>query len=722
MQCAFTLRGKRGADASSYVTGKLSHVDLGSSQARLTTPEGETWEVALGEGVAWVQPLSSLLKNGGRAVEVHAAAVGRVCSQFCIMVDPHQLDRALERGVLPCEETLVRLASMAWAHLETPPGMADYARSLQPKPPPPPLTEPLEHPRWWRIDSLPLFAHQQQTVEWMLERTTARSSPLRYPGNLQLSKTWWIDAEEECLVRDTPRPCDGPSLRGGVLQDQTGKTASVLRYLSCERTASPALLIVPSNLVSHWEGEMARVWDKTPNVVWLHTGSSLRSHTLQDLLSADVVVSTASFLRASKPYAEMAEAALGGRARSRALLGAWARQPNHKEPLVEAVPWGSVTVDEYQDLSEKEVRYLDLLRTGTMWLLTTSPAYDLLPSLLPVLLSRRTHNPHPNLASSALAAMAHKSEEGRLTYQAHVEHVLHLATPTAEEVVRYSDTLEREVMVCTCPLLREGDDEGEGEGGGDEDDDEDEDEPLTPEGKLERRVRSQRNAARALLRMTYRMHEAALKRMHEEGEKEGPAVAECEQRRDAAWETWQRARKEEERVKSLLQKSDSETVHGLGSKLKAMVAFLKLPHQGPIVLVVQKKPLFRQMKAFFKMIDLPVLYLEGSTLSRTNTLLSFSRQGQTLVLCAEDGLGGLHLVQSSVVVLAHAFLGPRALDCERRVIGRCARVGQTVSPVKVHHFLFEGGAEQRQWRALHEKVNPLFPPHPPPPSSSPQAR
>ena len=139
------------------------------------------------------------------------------------------------------------------------------------------------------------------------------------------------------------------------------------------------------------------------------------------------------------------------------------------------------------------------------------------------------------------------------------------------------------------------------------------------------------------------------------------------------------------------------------------------------MLVVQKKPLFRQMKAFFKMIDLPVLYLEGSTLSRTNTLLSFSRQGQTLVLCAEDGLEASTWC-SRPWSCSRTPSWDRGRSTARGGSSADAHAWGKPSPVKVHHFLFEGGAEQRQWRALHEKVNPLFPPHPPPPSSSPQAR
>ena len=407
--------------------------------------------MALGEGVAWVQPLSSSSRTVGEwsgCTPLRWDGCAPSSASWSTLTN----STAPWRGRPPLRGD----ARRAGLHGVGAPGDAardGRLRTLSPKPPPSSSSSSHRAARAPALveDRLPSpLEHQQQTVEWMLERTTARSSPSATRATSSSARHGGSTRRRSASSGTRRARATAPRSGGGVLQDQTGKTASVLRYLSCERTASPALLIVPSNLVSHWEGEMARVWDKTPNVVWLHTGSSLRSHTLQDLLSADVVVSTASFLRASKPYAEMAEAALGGGARSHAPCSGRGREPNHKEPLVEAVPVGE----------RDGGRVPRPLREGGALPRPPPDGDDVAADHLPRVRPPPFPPPRPPLEKDAqspsqpglLRPRRHGAQErgGRLLIR-RTWSTSSLATPTAEEVVRYSDTLGREVMVCVPP-------------------------------------------------------------------------------------------------------------------------------------------------------------------------------------------------------------------------------------------------------------------------------
>jgi hypothetical protein len=426
--------------------------------------------------------LKELVRQGQGVLRVDAdvAEDGGVTA-LRLLVRARALDARLRRGALAAEACLVALAMDVWREARVPPpAEPDDADAME--------TEDEEEeeaasPPEWR---LPLFAHQRASLRWM-RALEAREAPLRYPGNLRLTDAWYVDTEAECLTTD-------PSWReaqllGGICADGTGtgKTATVLHRVcedaharrrsaaeggasspllqgggSATRYASAGTLVVlPLNLVSQWQAELAKFVGPAAGLraVWLVQGKDVRQVSLADLCAADLVVTTLHFLRASKPYAELVDAALRGQPRTRPVLTAWARQPGHVEPLVEAVTWRRVVVDEVHQCFEsaRDLRALRLLQCRRLWGLTATPGLDDAEQAqqLYSLLLRREKAHHPNLLAALLAEAVRASADEGMTaaaataalrappelqlVQLSLEERLHLQASeatSAEEVVR----------------------------------------------------------------------------------------------------------------------------------------------------------------------------------------------------------------------------------------------------------------------------------------------
>ena len=67
-------------------------------------------------------------------------------------------------------------------------------------------------------------------------------------------------------------------------------------------------------------------------VRWLLQGRDVRGLHLHDLLASDVVFTTFQFLRASMPYQDLVDAALGGRLRARPALAVGAGRRRRRGP------------------------------------------------------------------------------------------------------------------------------------------------------------------------------------------------------------------------------------------------------------------------------------------------------------------------------------------------------------------------------------------------------
>lgn len=247
----------------------------------------------------------------------------------------------------------------------------------------------------WNSDMV-LFSHQNASLNWLtqIEQSIHAEGCLQYSKRIAIGEThWYIDVELELLTKD-PK-LRSRRFRGGLLCNGigTGKTAIALCLSlhqpinkmsniseSFTHIAKGTLVIVPINLPSQWLQESLKFYQKgAVNVIQLVRGRDLKNLTMSDLLSADVVITTLPFLRVSRPYNEMVDCALYATynqnvKKNRNTLMTWARL-HRDEPIVEAVYWPRVIVDEIHDVFEspKDMRVLNQLNFHICWGLTATP-------------------------------------------------------------------------------------------------------------------------------------------------------------------------------------------------------------------------------------------------------------------------------------------------------------------------------------------------------------
>lgn len=376
-----------------------------------------------------------------------------------LAVDPTRLNLHLREGSLIGEEHIVGLARNVWREATVPRNIITSRNA-----------EPIPECAVWR-SQWQLFEHQEASIRWMREVEARVPETLRYAGNLRMTDEWYLDTESECFTTD-PSWRDA-TLCGGICADGTGmgKTATMLRLITtpCEMslvqssmeryTSQGTLVILPLNLVSQWQHELQKFIDDTAGlqVVWLVQGKDLRTVTMEDLCKANIVFTTFHFLRASKPYCELVESALGGRARTRPVLSSWARQWGHTEAVVEAVAWRRVVVDELHQVFEsaRELRHLRLINTHVTWGMTATPTLDTEHAQNLYLFLRREKAHHPNLLCSLIERAVHGTESSH----EHPEHTLQLVQASAEErlhLMREDANVEEIVKLTTFVDVSDG--------------------------------------------------------------------------------------------------------------------------------------------------------------------------------------------------------------------------------------------------------------------------
>lgn len=183
---------------------------------------------------------------------------------------------------------------------------------------------------------------------------------------------------------------------------------------------------------------------------------------MESLLVADAVVTTFYFLQHSKVYAEVIDHALHGRLRSRAALASWSRACHRTEPVVEAVYWKRVIVDEWHDTIDtpRDLAHLRLLRARAVWGITATP-----PSLeseraqhLYFFLAReKSHHPNLLTALAPLVIVSHAKTSSvrdahRTTHRLNMvrlsaEEVVHLTRTTVDAVSSAGDFVRRSAFV-----------------------------------------------------------------------------------------------------------------------------------------------------------------------------------------------------------------------------------------------------------------------------------
>ena len=738
-QCAWSFAHKPKASAHTRY-GTIEYVDPTISTARVRFDDGRYADAQL-DAQDCSEALRDVVRHGQSAVRVDAdvdeSPRGLVhIVEMHLMVGP-DFDACACDGMLAAEEHLVALAKNVWREVRVSPPVveADDDEHI-----PPPVVWNSAHPP---------FAHQEETVRWMRRIERRAPLPLTYAGNLRLTDEWYVDTESECLTTD-------PSWReahlaGGICANGTGtgKTATVLRLLAtppCETSTRPevrcigkgTLVVLPLNLVAQWQHEWEKFLgsDSPLKVLWLVHGKDVRATTLTDLCDADVVFTTFYMLHSSKVYAEIVDAALGGRPRTRAVFAAWARAPGRKEALLEAVHWTRIVVDEIHQVFEntRELRQLRLFQTRVLWGLTATPSlqHESAQHLYLFLVREKAH--HPNLLASLVARGVSCSATSavapptlRLVQASEAEHALFRAA-SPEEVVKRT----------TFVNVSDGERSNDAASLAAQFDNDEELQTLRAKADGHARAVAALEAAppTTSTRAAREAYAADLAHAREQLACAHADVARCEAAARYVREQLAVLREKDAECTICMTAavgcitpcahlfcSDCVRRHLLthdtcptcraplqAAQLMGVAEGVKLAHIGAllaslrgecVILFVQWKTMLRGMRAFLRGRGEKVCVLDGNAAQRASTLSEFSTGG-VLLLCLEDSFAGLHLPHARHVVFAHALVGDaaRVSLLERQAVARCVRHGQT-GEVHAHSFVVADCAEEDVWRRTH---------------------
>ena len=749
-QCVFSFAQKphRGGH---LIRGRITSLDLTISQASVVM-DGDEAAVVNMDAQDCSPTLREVVLHGGAAVCVQCdfESSGNHSVQLYLMVQQETLDTELQAGTLIVEEALINLSRSVWREARVPPPPCSLHTSAVAANACP----------YWKDSEYPLFLHQRESVDWMRDIELRNPVEFQYAGNLRITQTWYLDTEHECFTMD-PSFRDA-CLRGGICADGMGrgKTATALRLIvetltekfATKRYESNAtLIILPLNLVSQWQTELAKFVSPDVRVVWMVQGKDVKNNTMKSLCEdADVVVTTFYFLRTSKSYIE-----LTSKLKSRAALSSWARNPNRVDPILEAISWKRIVVDEMHEVfeSHRDLRQLKLFRCNVLWGLTATPSLDTdIAQHLYLLLGReKTH--HPNLLSRLISQavrcnpadaesgsdrnlrLVHLSGEERMHLQAvaprHVEETIRTCTFVVDDNTtggvqeRFHEFQENRLQrlrarvegyQCAIRIQERAAEELDGEV-----------QRLAElcvmrddcgthtQAEVARLTCDHHhrdlNASKQRLeaeRTNLLRHEAFLKHVRERlassicpicRQHKCTLIAPCSHMFCSACVA----------DKSLCPVCGADfctgltktsDVSGIGTKM-SRIGELIISVREPVILFVQWKTMVRGMRTFLKTLGIRVFTLDGNAAQRATTLTDFLADG-VLLLCLEEGFAGLHLAHVGHVVFAHAIVGDRQRVeiLEKQAIARCVRHGQT-RQVQVYSFVVADCEEEVLYRQTH---------------------
>lgn len=684
--------------------------------------------------------LQELVKRGGKVVWLVCEHSDGVANSFDLMVDEASFDEKMARGEVECEEELIALASAVWREARLPARPAPQLDARVPV---------VTSPTHWS-PSFHVYSYQVETVSWMLNLEAGAPRPLVYDGNLKITSVWYVDTEDQSLTRDASKR--EAALTGGICADGLGcgKTATAL--LLAQQPVQPreaasglyessgTLFLLPINLIGQWKAEKSKFLPDAP-ALWISEVRDLKNVTLRTLCAAKMVFTTFELLRSNQAYQTLVDDALNGRPRERAALGAWARRPGRTTPVIEAVRWKRIVVDEMHQVFEspRDEKVLRMFRYDFLWGLTATPVVegDGAQSLYLLLQREKAH--HPSLLSEVLRC-AVRAGGAQATF-AGSQHLVELVNITAEERVAERDAHVFPVAEQVRRLTRASE--------------------VEDAARLKlRALRAQEGAAERNLSILERASEDLQSELERCTDADAALATReaCEsqardvhkarevltrlQRKRAAWEL-----RSDHACARVSQMKTDRTCHGCGeagtlfgptclhlvcsscaaahegacpichaqlvavplesgdsggSKMKQISKYLSSlsPDEG-VLLFVQFRSLLRQTRSFLRNLSFTVHTLDGNTRARSAALAALSAGG-VLLLCLEDGFAGLHLPGIRHVVFAHAIVGSvdRVRALEQQAISRCLRPGQT-NQVIVKSFVCAATEEYEVFELTH---------------------
>ena len=724
----FRAKGVSSVNSGIFITGIVTHISDTCSSCRLRVDDAE-------EETPVTLPWERRSEHLGAVVEhctafrVRFDAVGGVVARATLEIAPVLFEEQMSHGRLDGEVFLVGLLSSCWREL-----------SILPHSHETPLLEdaddaPEDDPMC-PDSTLQLRGHQQRSLEWM--RTVEQLStlaPLRYAGNLRITDTWYVDTEEECLT--TNPSWREAHVRGGVLADWAGagKTAVVLTHCQLPPRSQPvqhrplaargSLIVVPLNLTSQWMQEVERFCKPTTSVCRMTSVADLRSTCLDDLLKADIVITTFQFLRDSRPYAHVVEdtvsVSLGidrRLARTRAALCAYARSPAVRQPIIEAIHWRRIVLDEMHEslVNTRSVKLLGGISSDLCWGITATPDTHTVESAQQhYWLLQREKAHHPNMLDELLQRCIRRTRrQGDTLYDSRRMKLVALPGCNDErrniELLRESsEPLARIVQTCTLPQQLTDDVEVW-----------DVQEMLDREEQVLQTLRdklagtgpAQRHRveadvqAQASRLQFVRDRTSSLISADEMCAVCGSAV--CGVMLDCAHTFCRRCierwREQGHSTCPICRREQALSAHGVsrgGTKL-SHIADMCLRIGEPIIVFTQWKAMIRSMRALFRGRGIKTYTLEGNSSQRQKALREFE-QGGVLVLNLNDSFAGLHLPHVRWIFFSHAIVADRQLvrAIEYQAIARCIRHGQT-QHVRVYSFVVADSEEEALWHSTHD--------------------
>lgn len=619
------------------------------------------------------------------------------CLGMRMCVNAQILEERLTTNGVASEEFAVQLSRTVWRESLVPTGTwSDEVTGT--------TTAPLQ----WN-PSLPLRPQQLETLRWMVSRESEFPRTFQYNGNIRVSDRWYIDTEHECITDDPSKR--EAELRGGICADApgSGKTATTLALMlngnehlphsSRLYSSRASLVVVPLNLTSQWTNEIEKFTSGT-RVLTMLSARDLRSVNMSSVChDYDIVITTFNFLRSCRAYLELVDAAMGGRPRSRASLSAWCRQRNHEEPILEAIQWRRIVVDEIHQTfdASRDLRSLQLFDTHCIWGLsgTLSTDTDGAQHLYVLLAREKAH--HPNLLASLIrtAVRGHAStpDPSAMVHEVRRVHVSECERLYVDETSHDFMEVENEVRRLSFVDSMEGNESIE-----------------------DAHIRRQRQEYVNLTSQLDSLHHSmcVLERMCSELEREidsGGGVADglretlqqttrelhnVQQQRD---EITRRLEVRDHQQKNMNKVAASSDIGTKMREIGRLVASLSATE--PIVVFVQWKTMLRGTRTFLRNEDFRVFTLDGNSHQRTATLQEHLNGG-ILLLCMEDSFAGLHLPHARNIIFAHAIVADVGTVnmLEQQAIARCVREGQT-SQVTIHSFMVADSAEERHWAGTH---------------------
>lgn len=548
-----------------------------------------------------------------------------------------------------------------------------------------------------------LTPQQARSVVWMKqhEKHIIRKDRLEFNQGIRVTKTdWYFDYNLSSFSLHVSTGLALP--RGGILADGTGtgKTASMLRlvletrdthfesHIHSEYESKATLVIVPINLPAQWMAEIEKFTGSHLNVIPYYTGSHVRERSMADLLAADIVLTTFAFIRSSKPYHDMIETNVCSATdplEDRRLhlcfsaVRAWARAPGRTAPIIHAVAWKRVIIDEIHEIiDQKDFRLVTAFQCHILWGMTATPDIHSDRAHCLYALLQGAHARHPELLSEIVATCV-RGVGSSSSFESHIFRVdvggdirERMDGMSMEQVVKLGMSVVDEyctgsVSVCSADSIR----------------------------SMLVNSRMQDNAS-----LLFRESHACSICL----DKTCSAITNCGHTYCHKCITTHIANSNAcPMCRTLLLKNGIVSVVNdkVATKLEVLAQMIA-ELTTPAIVFAQYRTMLRALREMLMTAGLRVVALEGNIFRRTRLLNLFTREGGVLLICMQDSYAGLHLPCAQHIIFSHALLGDKqsVADMEEQAIARAVRPGQK-HHVKVHSFVIADSPEEDLWMSTH---------------------